>query len=380
MTNIASISGTITGTADGDILIGLNNASSGATTIDGGVGNDVIFGDHNTLIADTIQFNSSIANAFDLDPSGQWSTFENPDVGDTAIPYTTVLGTGANERDFFSVTIGAGETITIDADWGNSSAGGNTFDGVVRLLDASGVVVATDDDSPAADGGLGSTLDLNGSNSRDPLLTTTVATAGTYYIEFGRYLTGATTQALVTGDTYTLNVSVTGHAATGAPQGGNDSLLGGSGDDVIYGMAGNDFISGGTDNDRLYGGSGHDTLAGEAGNDLYDGGDGNDLFFAGAGADTMLGGAGNDQLTNFSSLDTSGQVFDGGADVDLFSIIKSGGIGTVDLRDDSVTGIEFLNFSDNGGGPSFVVDEIQLNAAQFADFTTLQASGHAGQT
>ncbi len=370
MTNFASTSTSITGTADGDIIFGLDNASSGQTTVNGGDGNDVIFGDHPATVVDQIQFNNSIANAFSIDASGLWSTFENPDVGDSTIPYTTVLGTGAGNLDFFSVTVGAGETITIDADWGNSSAGGNTFDGFVRLLDASGAVVSTDDDSTATDGGLGSTLDLNGATSRDPLLTATVATAGTYYIEFGRFFNGSTPQALVIGDTYTLNISVTGHAATGVPQGGNDDLNGGIGDDVIYGMAGNDNIVGGDDNDRIYAGVGDDTIFGGTGDgdDYVEGGAGADSYVLGTGTDTFLGGTGRDvlQIDNPDRL-SSGDVLDGGNDgsVDLIIVVDGTDGEIFDFTSVSLTGFEAFDFNGSTGTTTAI-----FTAAQFEELST----------
>ena len=56
-------------------------------------------------------------------------------------------------------------------------------------------------------------------------------------------------------------------------------------DQVIYGFAGNDTLTGGSGNDWLGGGVGADALTG---------GDGVDVFVGGAGADTMTGDAGSD--------------------------------------------------------------------------------------
>jgi Ca2+-binding RTX toxin-like protein len=66
---------------------------------------------------------------------------------------------------------------------------------------------------------------------------------------------------------------------------GDVTLIGGSGDDVLWANAGNDLLEGGTGNDNLYGGAGSDRLAG---------GDGNDTLDGGASADRLLGGLGND--------------------------------------------------------------------------------------
>nr|WP_256675136.1 immunoglobulin-like domain-containing protein [Pseudomonas sp. URMO17WK12:I11] len=76
---------------------------------------------------------------------------------------------------------------------------------------------------------------------------------------------------------------------------GADTLLGGSGNDIIFGQGGNDYIDGGKGNDILLGGMGNDTLLG---------GEGNDLLFGGAGNDTLIGGKGNDILTGGTGADT----------------------------------------------------------------------------
>jgi Ca2+-binding RTX toxin-like protein len=79
---------------------------------------------------------------------------------------------------------------------------------------------------------------------------------------------------------------------------GNDYLVGGPYDDVIYGLGGNDTI---------HGGAGYDTIYGGAGNDVLDGGPGRDHIYGGPGSDTILAadnepdvidcGPGNDKAT-----------------------------------------------------------------------------------
>lgn len=79
--------------------------------------------------------------------------------------------------------------------------------------------------------------------------------------------------------------------------GGNDTVIGSNGRDIIYGNSGNDSITasegddvvyGGADDDYIIGDSGDDILWGEAENDTLDGGSGNDYLFGGEGDDTYV--------------------------------------------------------------------------------------------
>lgn len=80
-------------------------------------------------------------------------------------------------------------------------------------------------------------------------------------------------------------------------------LIGGEGDDTIWGKAGNDRIEGGKGVDHLFGGDGDDIITdsgndsgaadvihGDAGNDVINGGNGLDLIFGGSGQDFIFGG------------------------------------------------------------------------------------------
>lgn len=68
------------------------------------------------------------------------------------------------------------------------------------------------------------------------------------------------------------------------------------GNDVIYGGAGNDSVTGGGGDDYVDGGAGNDSIFGGDGNDYADGGADQDQIIAGGGDDFLLGGAGNDVL------------------------------------------------------------------------------------
>jgi len=71
---------------------------------------------------------------------------------------------------------------------------------------------------------------------------------------------------------------------------GNDSLVGDSGNDTLSGEAGDDFLVGGDGNDKASGGAGRDTINGNAGEDSLTGGADDDYVYGGAGRDTLSGG------------------------------------------------------------------------------------------
>lgn len=81
-------------------------------------------------------------------------------------------------------------------------------------------------------------------------------------------------------------------AYTGAQQGkaGDDTLTGSR----VFGLAGNDVLTGTSASDLLYGGAGDDRLDGRGGNDAVYGGEGNDWLTGGGGRDLLNGGLGDD--------------------------------------------------------------------------------------
>lgn len=115
-------------------------------------------------------------------------------------------------------------------------------------------------------------------------------------------------------ETYALTLDLIQLLATSLTM-GDDSHIGGSGNDIVDGLEGNDTISGETGNDTLIGGAGDDSLSGGAGDDSIEGGEGHDTIGGQSGADNLdggighdkvLGGAGDDSLKGSWGYDTLG--------------------------------------------------------------------------
>ncbi|MCG5242222.1 beta strand repeat-containing protein [Azospirillum doebereinerae] len=138
-------------------------------------------------------------------------------------------------------------------------------------------------------------------------------------------------------------------AATSAPHrlyglGGNDSLTGGAsgdllfggdGDDTINGLDGNDQLLGGNGNDRLYGGDGNDTLDGGAGNNALYGGDGNDVYLVNGTGDAVREFAGE----GIDEVQTTLAGYTLGANVERLVFVGSGAFsGTGNALDNLIVG------------------------------------------
>ena len=83
----------------------------------------------------------------------------------------------------------------------------------------------------------------------------------------------------------------------------DDTLIGGSGNELLAGLSGDDDLDGGTGDDQLIGFGGNDRISGGSGadvafggplDDTISGGTGNDVLWGNFGSDTITGGAGGD--------------------------------------------------------------------------------------
>jgi RTX calcium-binding nonapeptide repeat (4 copies) len=174
-------------------------------------------------------------------------------------------------------------------------------------------------------------LDTADYSTRANCLTEAVATVDAYLGPGGNKL-GSDLQATVHGGSDRDAINTSPFADTIFGMGGNDELSGDPGGDYIEGGPGNDEINGGdTGNspqdgaDTLYGGDGADTISGEtaadflygdASGDVVDGGPGNDHVYGGPGSDTLRGGDGDDEIFGGPGDDT----FDCGPGADLIHI------------------------------------------------------------
>ena len=85
-------------------------------------------------------------------------------------------------------------------------------------------------------------------------------------------------------------------------------MIGGQGNDFLYGGIGHDRLNGAWGDDTLAGGDGNDRIQAGTGDDLIDGGAGNDRIFTGKGNDIAAGGEGNDRIITRFGAD----IVDGG--------------------------------------------------------------------
>ncbi len=335
------------GSSDDDIIVTNNVGGTSNNSIDGGVGDDVIFGDGVDPFVDDTSGNSSSLTPLSIDDPAAWSaTFDNPDNAQTGVPSTMVAGIGDGNEDWFSVTVGAGQTLTVDLDYGAGIYAGGEFDSGLTLFNSAFGTIDSNDDgssnSPLIPDAGGSHPSTGGGTVTDSLIqyTNTSGLAETILIRVG----DASIAGIPVGAQYTLNVSATGHAATGTPTQGNDTLLGNVGNDVLYGGGGNDDLIGGADADIMDGGAGTDTadystspaavqvdlLSGTAtggdaqGDSLTNienliGSAFGDVLMGDAGVNVIEGGGGDDTIEGRGAGDT----LDGGADIDTASYANS---------------------------------------------------------
>ncbi len=97
--------------------------------------------------------------------------------------------------------------------------------------------------------------------------------------------------------------------------------------DVILAGGGNDSVHGRDDTDVIFGGTGDDTVSGDGGGDAIDGGEGDDSLDGGAGRDIVVGGDGDDTISGSNEdPDDGGDILSGQGDDDTFLNVGQGDV------------------------------------------------------
>ncbi len=297
----------VTGTAFADTLTGDGNANvlrggGGIDTLNGGGGADQLIagapgqgGGAPDIIKGSDTTNGSIGTAVSL--NGAFDLFENSAIANsTTIPHATVVATTHGNLEYYRITVTAGETVNFDID--NAS-----FDSTLRIVDSSGVELASNDDS-ASDGGA----------STDSAISHTFAAAGTYYIQVGRWVSGSApfvSGPAPAGQTYTLHVSSPSQTPVPVVLLGS-TLNGDAGADTLVGGSGADTLNGGADDDALTGGGGNDTMNGGDGTDtaVFSGNRSTYTVTVSGGVTTVTGADGTDTVSNVERLQFADGMFD----------------------------------------------------------------------
>jgi Ca2+-binding RTX toxin-like protein len=340
---------TILGGDGNDVLTG----GDGNDTIDGGAGNDTL--------------NGGLGN--DVLTGDDGDDILNGGAGDDVID-----GGAGNDTIAIDTTTGVD---TIDGGSGTDSlvvtgtAGADTFDlGATNtaLFSVNGTIVASTSDFEA--------ITVNGAGGGDTysigdLSTTQVAVVNLNLVAGGAdtiTLAGKATaddiEATVAGGVVSVGGLSYALAINGAVTADGDMLVinGNAGDDYIKADAGVENTIGIT----LNGGSGNDYLSADA---ILNGGDGDDTLVGGAGNDTINGGNGNDTIV----LSTGNDIVDGGAGFDKIVYQGDNGANTLGLA--QAGNVITVSGMITGTTTVTSVDEIDINGNGGDDTITMVATG-----
>lgn len=289
---VDSVSGIewVHGSRFNDVIVGgaENNrldGSGGSDVLRGGDGNDELIaswgeaGGAADLIKAAGQANDSIGNAVSLDAA--FDHLARDGVLSPTTPHATVVATTHGGREYYAFTVGANTDVSFDID-------GATFDSTIRIFDASGSELAANDDAQyTGDEGA----------RTDSFLNFRFVAAGTYYVQVGQWDAnldvGFTTVPPPAGQSYTLHVTVPGHAVQPTYPLGSE----------LHGDAGNDILRSSVGSDTLDGGSGADTAVFTGMRSAY-------TISLSGGVTTVSNGEASDTVTNVERLQFADMVTD----------------------------------------------------------------------
>jgi Ca2+-binding RTX toxin-like protein len=267
-----------TGNADDNTLIG----NSGDNTLTGGAGNDQLEGraGTDTLVGGTGNDTYVITDALD-------SITENASQGTDTVESHITYTLGSNLENL--TLIGSGHINATGNSGDNTITGGAGRNRIDGGTGADAMAGAGGDDTYFVDN-VSDTVTESGSGGTD-----TVQSSVTFTI-------GANVENLTL--TGSGDLDAYGNTGNNVLRGtsGVNYINGNSGDDTLFGYGGNDTVNGGNGTDSLYGDAGSDTLNGGAGDDSLRGGAGRDtfVFSSGFGNDTLY-----DFTVGFDSIDLS---------------------------------------------------------------------------
>ncbi len=291
-----------------------DSGPNGDDTINGGEGDDFIFGDGAGQHA-------SVRESFNWEGASD-SQIDNgftQDTGNVTVTYDRIVDAGGHQsrlssRDLNTKGIDSGgETVDSDSslyslNTGTNDKGAFSWDFSAPVSDVSFNINDVDHDAivkiTAFDAnGQPIKVDLTGGSQI--VLKDTDGVAGNDTADSNGGSEEANSEA------YTLNVSIAGPVSKiiveHSQDGGSNSGINIT--DMYFDAPRGVMLEGG--DDVLAGGSGNDTIFGEGGDDSIDGGSGNDSLEGNAGDDTISGGTGNDTIYGDTNADASGPVTGG---------------------------------------------------------------------
>ncbi|MDA0809310.1 MAG: CAP domain-containing protein [Planctomycetota bacterium] len=294
--------------ADSISVTSLDSSFTGEIVINGNAGND-------SIDVSAVSLATTLTGGLgdDLLIGGAAADFLNGGSGDD-----TAAGNAGND--------------TINGGSGRDSLDGGEGDDTVSGQGSSGDVLTGGSGNDRVDGGAG--------------VDTIFETADTNFTLTATSLTGLGSDTLVSLERATLvggasNNTIDASMFTGVGIEGV-LLLGDDGDDVLIGSPHIDQLNGSAGNDTLLGGDSRDTLRGGSGADVLNGGGGNDLVVGqGGSGDVLTGGTGDDTLNGGAGTDFL--VEQGDTDFTLTNTTMTG------LGTDSLTALEVFHLT---GGPS----------------------------
>lgn len=252
----------LTNNSDNDIV----DSSDGNDTVEGGIGNDtLIAGIGNDLLrggSGNDSFHCSDGNDTAYGDAGSDKMYggEGNDLLNGGAGHDSIQGHGGND--------------SIWGDAGNDTVQGGMGTDVMQAGDGFDTVSYADHSKPVKVGLTGAAN--NGQAGENDLVT-------------------ATFEAIVGGL-------------------GNDTLIGNTAANKLYGGSGHDFIDGRENDDSIFGESGNDSLQGNRGADKIYGNAGHDYMWGGRDADSLFGGDGNDVFVTIGGTSTDKSWGEGGTD------------------------------------------------------------------